>query len=214
MNCNDIILDYLNNCPFDEPIFIDDVKKYVKEKINKRVDLNKTFKNINVFMNRLTKKKTIYLYMRSVYYKPSTGTFGVRGLNPDKIILKKYLEENKSIKGYFSGATLYNALGLTTQIPRYKSIVTNTCKIDNIYIDKKLCVKIKKSKIKINNDNYLYLQLLDLLTNKEKINVEVDNEKEIIYNFIKENKLEFDKIFMYAKLTNSKKAIEHLYELG
>ena len=214
MMYNDIVLNYLDNYPFDEPIFIEDIKKYVKDTVSDKCDFNKVFKNINVFLNRLTKKNKIYLYTRGIYYKPTKGVFGIRGLNSDKVICKKYLEDNGNIKGYFSGAVLFNVLGLTTQIPRYKMIVTNECNIDNTYNDKKLCVTIKKPKIKIDNTNYIYLQLLDLLANKEQINIEVDNEKEIIYNFIKENNLEFDKIFMYAKITNNKKAIEHLYELG
>lgn len=211
---NDIVLNYLNDCPYDEPIFINDIRNFVKEKLDETFELNKVFKNINVLLNRLTKKKEIYLYSRGIYYKPTIGVFGVRGLNTDKVICKKYIEDNGNIKGYFSGAILFNALGLTTQVPRCKMIVTNECNIDGIYNDKKLCVLIKKPKIIIDNDNYVYLQLLDLLANKEQINIEVDNEKEIIYNFIKNNKLEFNKIFMYAKLTNNKRAIEHLYELG
>jgi len=214
MNYNEIVLNYLNDYPFDEPIFVEDIKKYVKHNLGDKIDLSKVFKNINVLLNRLTKKKKIYLYTRGIYYKPTTGIFGVRGLNTDKVIYKKYLEDNGNIKGYFSGAVLFNVLGLTTQVPRYKLIVTNECNIDSIYNDKKLCVVVKKTKIKIDNNNYIYLQLLDLLANKEQINIEVENEKEIIYKFIKENNLEFDKIFMYAKLTNNKRAIEHLYELG
>lgn len=214
MTYNDIVLNYINDYPFDEPIFVEDIKKYVKDNIGDKIHLNKVFRNINVLLNRLTKKKKIYLYIRGIYYKPTTGIFGVRGLDTDKVICKKYLEDNGNVKGYFSGAVLFNALGLTTQIPRYKLIITNECNIDNVYNDKKLCVAVKKPKIKIDNNNYIYLQLLDLLANKEQINIEVENEKEIIYKFIKENNLEFDKIFMYAKLTNNKKAIEHLYELG
>lgn len=75
-------------------------------------------------------------------------------------------------------------------------------------------VTIRKPKIEINDDNYKYLQLFDVLNNKDDIKVEVTNEKDIIYKFIKDNELGIDKIFEYAHKTKNKKAIERLYDLG
>ena len=40
---------------------------------------------------------------------------------------------------------------------------------------------------------------------------EVDNYDEIIYKFIKENQLDFEKIIKYARETNNKKILEKLY---
>ena len=105
-------------------------------------------------------------------------------------------------------------MGLTTQVPKNVYIVTNDCPNSNLYYNKNLGVIIKKSVIKIDDNNYKYLQLFDVLINKDNISVEVDNEKEIIYKYIKDNKLEMAKIFEYAKLTKNKKAIEKLYEMG
>ena len=44
--------------------------------------------------------------------------------------------------------------------------------------------------------------------------IKIDNEKEIIYKFIKENKLELEKIFEYANKINNLKPIKRLYELS
>ena len=93
-------------------------------------------------------------------------------------------------------------------------IVTNECPNANDYNNKKLGVIIRKPKIEINEENYKYLQLFDVLINKDNIKIEVDNEKEIIYKFIKDNKLEFEKIFEYANKINNLKPIKKLYELG
>ena len=57
----------------------------------------------------------------------------------------------------------------------------------NKYENKNLNVIIRKPKIEINNENYKYLQLFDLIENKDNIGIEVDNPDEIIYNFIEEN---------------------------
>lgn len=210
MNYNELLTNYINKCPVDEPIFIEDIKEYFKLIITNN-DFTKVINNIYVYINRLVKNNTIVLFAKGIYYKPAKGTFGNKKLNINKVIEKKYLKDNTNIKGYITGAYLYNQLGLTTQISNNITIITNECPNGNEYENKLLNVKIRKPKIEINNANYLYLQLLDLIVNKDNIKIEVDNEKEIIYNFIKHNNLNWELIFKYAKLTNNKKAIEKLY---
>lgn len=81
-------------------------------------------------------------------------------------------------------------------------------------IIKNLQFVIRKPKIKVDENNYKYLQLFDLLINKDNVKIEVDNAKEIIYKFIKNNELETEKIFAYVNKLNSIKPIKRLYELG
>ncbi len=213
MNYNNIIINYIDNCPFDEPIFIEDIKKFIQEKLDNQMNFDHILKTIYVYINRLVKKGSLVQFLKGIYYKPLKGTFGNKKLNIDKVITKKYLLDEFGIKGYYTGAFLFNKLGLTTQIPKDIVIMTNECP-NNEYKNKKLGVVIRKPKIKINEDNYKYLQLFDILNNKDNINIEVDNEKEIIYKFIKDNELDIEKIFEFASFTNNKKAIERLYELG
>ena len=92
--------------------------------------------------------------------------------------------------------------------------MTNECPNFNDYNNKNLGVTIRKPKILINEDNYKYLQLFDILINKDNIKIEVDDEKDIIYKFIEDNKLEFEKIFEYANKINNLRPIMKLYELG
>ena len=63
---------------------------------------------------------------------------------------------------------------------------------------------------KINNDNHKYLQLFDLIENKDNIGIKVDNPDEVIYNFIKENNLHHKKIIEYAMNTNNRKIINKI----
>ena len=72
----------------------------------------------------------------------------------------------------------------------------------------------KKPKIEINNENYKYLQLFDLIENKDNIGIEVDNPDEIIYNFIEENDLDFEKIIKYAMDTKSRTVINKILVLA
>ena len=70
------------------------------------------------------------------------------------------------------------------------------------------------NKIEINNENYKYLQLFDLIENKDNIGIEVDNPDEIIYNFIEENELDFEKIIKYAMDTKSRTVINKILVLA
>lgn len=215
MNYNKLLLDYIDKCLIDEPIFIEDIKNYFADIAKKnKDDFNKVIKNIYVYINRMVKNNELEFFSKGIYYKTTVGVFGKRKLNISKIIEKKYLKNNDNINGYIRGAYLYNKLGLTTQVPKNISIVTNECSTKNEYKVEKLNITIRKPKIKIDNNNYLYLQLLDLLSNKDNIGIESDNQKKIIYDFITNNNLNFEKIFHYAKVTNNKKAIDKLYNLG
>ena len=212
MNYNELLIKYIDMCPFDEPIFIEEIKDYFKDKINGNFDI--VFKNIYVYINRLVKENKLAQFIKGIYYKPIKGVFGDKTLNINKVINKKYIQDAKGIKGYFSGAYLFNKIGLTTQVPKNVLIVTNACPNFNDYYNKNLGVTIRKPKIEVDEYNYKYLQLFDILINKDNINIEASDEKKIIYNYIKENKLEMDKIFEYANKINNLKPIKKLYELG
>ncbi|MGN1298278.1 MAG: DUF6088 family protein [Clostridia bacterium] len=213
MNYNEIVYEYINNCNLDEPLFLEEIKQYVIN--NYKNDEINILKNINVIINRMCKNDNLKQFYKGIYYKPVKNIFGEMPLDKNKVIIKKYIkDENGYIKGYITGAKLFNQLGLTTQVPNIINIVTNECKNYNEYKNEKLGVIIRQPKIKINNDNYKYLQLFDIIYNKDQINIEVDNEDEIIYNFIEENKLDFEKIIKYARETKNKKVLEKLYILA
>ena len=212
MNYNDILVKFIDEYPYDEPIFIEEIKDYFKNFIYDNFE--NVFKNVYVYINRLVKENKLVQFIKGIYYKPLKGVFGNKLLNINKVIIKKYIHDDNGQKGYISGAYLFNKIGLTTQIPKEMLIVTNECPNSNDYNNKNLGVIIRKPKIEINKDNYKYLQLFDILINKDNIKIEVDNEKEIIYKFIRNNGLEFEKIFEYANKINNLKPIKRLYELG
>jgi hypothetical protein len=213
MNYNEMVLEYINNYNDDEPIFIEEIKEYIK-KICK--DDNKNiFENVNVILNRMCKKGIIKTFYKGIYYKPIKNIFGEMPLDKNKVITKKYIKDDDgNIKGYITGAKLFNKLGLTTQVPNIINIVTNECKNYNEYKNEKLGVTIRQPKIEINNENYKYLQLFDIINNKDQINIEIENYDEIIYEFIENNELDFEKIIKYARETNNKKILEKLYVLA
>lgn len=109
---------------------------------------------------------------------------------------------------------LFNEVHLITQVPNIIDIATNECKNSNKYKNKKINIIIRKPKMKVNNENYKYLQLFDLIENKDHIGIEAKNPDGIIYQFIKENDLDFEKIIKYAMDTKSRSVINKILVLA
>ena len=213
MNIREIVEDYINGIPVDEPIFVDDVKKHIVRKINADEKEN-VLKNVNVILNRFKKDGTIKSIYKGLYYKPKKSSFGDIPLSPEKLRKAKYLEDSEgNIKGYITGAKLYSLLRLNTLVPNVVDVVTNECKYYKQY-DELSRTWIIKPKIQITNDNYRYLQFVDLLENKDNIPIECDNAENVYYEFIKKYKLDFEKLIMYVRETNSKNALNKLLSLA
>ena len=163
----------------------------------------------------MNKEGIIQTAYKGIYYIPIENIFGKMLLGNRQIIQYKYImDKNENIKGYFTGAKLFNDAHLTTQVPNILDIATNECKNFNKYENKNLNVILRKPKIAINNENYKYLQLFDLIENKDNINIEVNNPDEIIYKFIIENNLNFEKIIKYAMDTKSRTVINKILVLA
>lgn len=214
MNICKLVLEYIEQYPEDEPIFIEDIKKYVIGKNEEDNKQENVLKNINVILNRLKNEGIIKAEYKGVYYKPIISMFGEVPLNTNKLRKLKYLEDKDgNIKGYIVGAKLFNKLGLTTLVPNVTDIVTNECKYHKQY-DEKLRTYITKPKIEITNENYRYLQFIDILDNKDNIPIDAPNADEILYRIIEECKLDFEKIIKYARETNNRKVLDKLFVIS
>ena len=214
MNICKLVLEYIEQYPEDEPIFIEDIKKYIIQQCENDNKQENILKNINVILNRLKNEGIIKAEYKGVYYKPIISMFGEVPLNTDKLRKLKYIEDKDgNIKGYIVGAKLFNKLGLTTLVPNVTDIVTNECKYHKQY-DERLRTYITKPKIEITNENYRYLQFIDILDNKDNIYIEAQNADEILYRIIEECKLDFEKIIKYARETNNRKVLDKLFVLA
>ena len=214
MNCYSIVLNYINNNEKGTPLFIEEIKEHVM-KYYAEEDKKKVYNNVKAILNRMNKAGIIETAYKGVYYVPNENIFGKMLLGNREIIQYKYLEDKDgNIKGYITGAKLFNTAHLTTQVPNVIDIATNECKNFNKYENKKLRVVIRKPKTEINNENYKYLQLFDLIENKDKIGIEIDNPDELIYKFIQDNELDFEKIIKYAMETKSRTVINKILVLA
>jgi hypothetical protein len=78
-----------------------------------------------------------------------------------------------------------NKIGLTTQIVKYKYYATNVFKQNGSRVDKKLNILIRKPIVMVTDENHRYLQILDVIENKDKSPIDSLHPEKIIFNYIK-----------------------------
>lgn len=100
------------------------------------------------------------------YYKPEITPFG--NLLPDmKQVVKDLLEENGKIIGYLTGYSIYNQLGLTTQVSNTIQIGRNQIRPN--FKRERYTISFIKQKNTITKENIPLLQILDALRYIKKI---------------------------------------------
>ncbi len=120
----------------------------------------KDFYSVAKSLERLQKKGTIKKVSKGVFYVPRKTIFGEVG--PDSSsILDRYLFKNGKRIAYETGYSLFNSLGLTTQMAFKIKIATknNPIKINTGTLQ----VSSVKSYVEVTNKNYKLLGYLDAL---------------------------------------------------
>ncbi len=117
-------------------------------------------------LERLQKEGLIKKVSKGVFYKPEQTVFGE--LKPDYTeLLRPYLFENGKRLAYETGTSLYNKLGLTTQMAFRIKIASRGKRINiNRGVLKADAVK---SYAEVNNNNYEILGLLDAFKDIKRI---------------------------------------------
>ena len=75
MNIYKLVLEYIEQYPEDEPIFIEDIKKYVIGKNEEDNKQENVLKNINVIFNSLSVLKVCPLLLPVLFPKPIASKF-------------------------------------------------------------------------------------------------------------------------------------------
>lgn len=187
-----MLLSYLEqNYEPGEPIFAVDIQIKGLTEENKRQQIKK-----------LVDCGKILRFDKGIYYfsKKSRIKGGI-GLSADIVAQYKYIERNGRRMGFYSGHTLANYMGISTQVPVKKEIVSNNTSAivreitvgENSYVVRKPIVQVTANNVKV-------LQLLDLL---KDLNVYADNEPELVRNqlitYIKNNEIQRSMVDKYIE---------------
>lgn len=123
--------------------------------------------SVSQAVNRLVKSGEIRRLTKGKFYKPQKGILGERMLS-DNEKLKSVLFNNNKRVGYITGITLFNRLGITTQVPSVITVAVGkerwTKKVFN-----NLTIKIVPTYADVTDENIPYLEILDVIANIKKI---------------------------------------------
>ncbi|TPE41064.1 DUF6088 family protein [Pontibacter mangrovi] len=127
-------------------------------------------------IERFIKKGVIKRLTTGVFYKPKQSVFGE--LRPrEEELLKPYLFQGKKRIAYITGGSLYNRMGLTTQVPQAIKVASKAKRVTTKI--GKIQVKPVKSYVDVNNENYYLLEILDALKDFKTI-PDLDRKSAII----------------------------------
>ncbi|MBK3516200.1 DUF6088 family protein [Carboxylicivirga marina] len=117
-------------------------------------------------LNRMVVSGKIAKLSKGKYYKPETTPFG--NLEPPQYqIVKDLLEENGRIVGYLTGYSIYNQLGLTTQVGNVIQIGKNTIRPG--FKRERYSISFIRQNNTITKENIPLLQMLDAIRYIKKI---------------------------------------------
>lgn len=201
-----MLFDYLvDNYEKGEPIFLSDINIE-----------GMTEENIRYHLKKLTDDGVICRFESGVYYLPKTNIFGEKSiLSAETVAMHKYVTRRGKRVGFYSGYTLANRLGLSTQVPFKEEITSNyaPAQVREISIRNRKYV-IRRPVIEVTEENAYVLQLLDCLKDIDK-SAEEDMKVcgKILTQYAKEHmitKEQVDQLLEYYPL----KIYKAIYETG
>jgi len=117
-------------------------------------------------LNRMVASGKITKLSKGRYYKPEMSPFGE--LPPSQYqVVKDLLGSGEEIEGYLTGLSVYNELGLTTQVSSTIQIGKN--EVRSSFTRGKYTISFVKQKNTITKENIPLLQILDALRFIKKI---------------------------------------------
>ncbi|NLF41749.1 MAG: hypothetical protein GX587_03555 [Bacteroidales bacterium] len=135
-------------------------------------------------LNRLVRTGKIAKLTKGKYYKPENTPFGQIQPSQSQVV-KDLLEENGKINGYLTGYSIYNQLGLTTQISNTIQIGKNQVRPG--FKRERYTISYIRQKNTITKENIPLLQLLDVIRFIKKIpDATIDSSCKRLIAIIKE----------------------------
>lgn len=187
-----------------EPIFTADI------------DIDMVGNSLRPKLKELCDSGKLCRYEAGVYYLP--GKMKLKGLTPisaSAVARSRYVNRRGKVRGYYSGYTFANQIGLSLQVPYVQEIVTNeaSAKVREIDIKGQKFI-IRKPKAEVTEENVYTLQFLDFLSDIDKyLDGSSENILDKLEKLIKDEKITKELIDTYISLYPMK-VYKNLYETG
>lgn len=205
MNILECIDEYVKGVQPGRPIFTEDIYGYVAQRFP---GVQRDVVNTNIARYARINENFVR-YQKGIYYLATNTPFGKSGIRYSELLKRKYLVDGDRIIGYETGPSYMNKMGLTTQMPADIFLATDRTK----GADERGIV-IVKPVMRINNDNYRYLQFLDMLDNRMKVKIEADNYRDILREYIDVHNLDFERLMYYARYYKNNRIYSGIAELA
>lgn len=155
-----MLYEYLKeNYILGEPIFANDIEIP-----------GMTEENLRYHLKKLTDDGIICRFEPGVYYFPKIGIFGDKmQLSADTVAFHKYIIRKGKRIGYYSGYTLANRMGLSTQVPFTEEITSNyaPAQVRELTIKNRKYI-VRRPTVEVTEENVKVLQFLDCLKDVDK----------------------------------------------
>ena len=187
-----------------EPIFTADI------------DIDMVGNSLRPKLKELCDSGKLCRYEAGVYYLP--GKMKLKGLTPisaSAVARSRYVNRRGKVRGYYSGYTFANQIGLSLQVPYVQEIVTNeaSAKVREIDIKGQKFI-IRKPKAEVTEENVYTLQFLDFLSDIDKyLDGSSENILDKLEKLIRDEKITKELIDTYISLYPTK-VYKNLYETG
>lgn len=172
--------------------------------------------NLRYHLKKLTDDGMICRFESGVYYIPKIDILGEKmNLSAEIVATHKYIQRKGKRVGYYSGFTLANRMGLSTQVPFTVEITSNyaPAQVRELTIKNRKFI-IRRPLVEVTEDNVAVLQFLDCLKDIEKCAEEdLDICGRILSNYARRNAITKKKVD--ELITNyPMKIYKAIYETG
>ncbi|VAW79588.1 hypothetical protein MNBD_GAMMA15-1200 [hydrothermal vent metagenome] len=135
-------------------------------------------------IGRLVSDRRLERFSKGKFYVPKKGVFGIRKPS-DSELIRSMLYKDGRLRGYVTGLSLYNQLGLTTQVPRTITVSYNGGRQEKEFGT--IRIKTVVTRIPVQEKDVKLLQYLDALKDIKKItDSDINLSLEIMCKYISE----------------------------
>lgn len=171
--------------PYEALIRTEDIAQRLAEQLDMPYDKAKVATNVK--LKRMADQGKLKRIQKGIYCHLEQTVFGPIAPDIDEIIIRSVTMKDDARIGYESGPSLLNRLGLSTLLPRRIEITTNRY---NTSLPEKCCVKLAKPTTMITNENWEYLQFLDVIEFLPNAHIDTEKPGMLLGAFMKERGLD------------------------
>lgn len=147
-------------------------------------------------LKRMADEQQIKRIRKGVYYLTKETVFGTVTPDYDRYAVQMLTQDTNGVIGYESGASFLNRIGLSTLIAKDIEIISNGYRKK---IPTNCHVIAKRPIVRVTDENYQYLQILDTVSDMRRLHIDSPNPKAVVNRTIQSRLLDPIKLLGYAR---------------